>query len=191
MNSLKKQTINGAKWKLIENISVYGLRFILGLILARLLLPSDYGIIGLIAVFLAVAEIFINSGFGSALIQRKDRTDVDYSTVFYFNILISIICWIILFLTRNIIADFFDEPLLAKIIPILGVNLIINAFGSIQQIRLMIELNFKSQTLASTISIIIAGIIAANDGNVEKAIPFILLVFLLAGLFQICLGIEN
>lgn len=157
MTSLKKQTINGAKWKLIENFSIYGLRFILNIILARLLLPTDYGITGLIAVFLSVAEIFINSGFGSALIQKKDRTNIDYSTVFYFNLCISIICWIILFLIRNLIAEFFNVPLLAKMTPILAFTLIINAFGSVQKIRLMINLNFKSQTFASVISIIISG----------------------------------
>lgn len=159
MNTLKARTISGFKWSSLEQVSIYGLRFILGIILARLLLPSDYGITGLIAVFLAVSGVFINSGFGVALIQKKSRTEVDFSTVFYFNIVISIICWLMLVFARFLIAEFFNEPLLIDITPIIGLNLIINAFGIIQRTRLTINLDFKSQAKANFIATFVSGII--------------------------------
>ena len=85
--SIKQQTISGVKWSAIESYANQGIQFILGMIMARLLLPSDYGIIGMIAIFFAVAQSFVDSGFGEALIRKRNRTEVDYSTVFYFRFL--------------------------------------------------------------------------------------------------------
>ncbi len=159
MSSLKKKTFSGFKWIAVEQSSVQIIRFLLGIILARLLSPEDYGIIGLITVFLAISLSFINSGFGSALIQKKNRTEVDYSTVFYFNIAVSIVFWIILSLSSKFIADFFHQPLLVKITPIIGFNLVINAFGLIQISRMSIKLDFKSQAKATLIATVLSGLI--------------------------------
>lgn len=158
MSSLKNKTINGLKWNAIEQVSVQGIRFVLGIILARLLLPEAYGITGLIAVFMAVSQTFIDSGFGNALIQKKDRSDVDYATVFYFNLVVSVICWIGLTFARNWFASFFNEPLLAQITPVIGVNLIFNALVLVQRTRLTVELNFKIQAKATFLSTLISGI---------------------------------
>ena len=95
--SLKSETIRGTFWSSIEKISLLGIQFVLQVVLARLLTPADYGIIGILVVFIAISNAFIDSGFTSALIQKKDRTEVDFSTAFYFNLMISIICYIILF----------------------------------------------------------------------------------------------
>lgn len=157
MSSLKKKTINGLKWNTIEQASVQGIRFVIGIILARILLPEAYGITGLIAVFLAVSQTFINSGFGTALIQKKNRTDVDYATVFYFNLVVSVICWVGLTLSRHWFANFFKEPLLIQITPVIGLNLIFNAFSLVQITKLTAELNFKTQAKASFLSTLLSG----------------------------------
>ena len=110
--SLKQKTITGLMWSSAERFSVQGLQFIMGLILARLLLPEDYGLVGMLAIFLAVSQTFVDSGFGAALIQKKDRTETDFSTVFYFNITIALIFYFVLFFTAPWIANFYDAPLL-------------------------------------------------------------------------------
>ena len=86
MTNLKQETAKGFLWSAIERFSVQGLQFLMGLVLARLLLPSDYGLVGMLAIFLAISQTFVDSGFSSALIQKKNRTDTDYSTAFFFNI---------------------------------------------------------------------------------------------------------
>jgi O-antigen/teichoic acid export membrane protein len=92
-NSLKTKTIKGVFWSSIERFSVQGIQFVLSIIMARLLEPSDYGVIGMLAVFLAVSQTFIDSGFSNALIRKLDRTEADFSTVFYFNIVIGVFCY--------------------------------------------------------------------------------------------------
>ncbi len=167
MSSLKRKTVNGLKWNFIEKISLYGIRFVLGVVLARLLVPSDYGITGLIAVFLVLSDVFVSSGFGSALIRKPNATDLDYSTVFHYNAIVSFVCWAVLFFCRHLIANFFHVPLLNRIVPILGINVLINAFGLVQRVRMMVRLDFKSQAMATMMSIVvsgIAGIVMAYNG---------------------------
>ena len=94
-------------WSAIERFSLQGVQFIIQIILARLLLPSDYGMIGMLAIFLQVAQVFIDSGFTNALIQKKDRTEEDFATVFYFNILVAVLFYGILFFSASLIADFY------------------------------------------------------------------------------------
>lgn len=90
--SVRQDTVSGVKWSAIEKIALQGIQFIIGIILARLLTPSDYGVLGMIAIFIAIANTFIDSGFSNALIRKKDRTQADSSTIFYFNICASILC---------------------------------------------------------------------------------------------------
>lgn len=97
MENLKQKTVSGIMWSAIECFSLQGVQFIIQIILARLLLPSDYGMIGMLAIFLQVAQVFIDSGFTNALIQKKDRTEEDFATVFYFNILVAVLFYGILF----------------------------------------------------------------------------------------------
>ena len=99
------------KWNAIERLSILIFSFSINIILARLLSPSDYGIIGMLAVFISISEVFVNSGFGVALIQNKNRTEVDFSTAFYYNFFLSIIFYIILYFTSPIIASFYERQL--------------------------------------------------------------------------------
>ncbi len=155
--SLKKKAARGLIWSSIERFSAQGVQFVIGLVLARLLLPSDYGLIGMLAIFLAISQTFINSGFGIALIQKKNRDELDFSTTFYFNIVVAIFFYVILYLTAPLIANFFNQPLLVSLTRVIGLSIIINSFAVVQKTKYTIELDFKTQTKASLSSIVISG----------------------------------
>jgi O-antigen/teichoic acid export membrane protein len=165
--SLRNQTVKGVIWSAIERFSVQGIQFVLGIILARLVAPSEYGLIALLGIFMAIAQTFIDSGFSNALIQKKDRTETDYSTVFYFNIIIACIIYGILFIVAPYIARFYKEPQLETITRLIGINLIVSSFAIVQRAKLTIKLDFKTQTKASLTAVIVsglAGIFAAYHG---------------------------
>lgn len=157
--NLKQKTINGVIWSAIERFSNQIIQFIVQIIIARLLFPSDYGMIGMLAIFMAVAQTFTDGGFGNALIQKKDRNDTDYSTVFYFNITVGIILSIIFFFSSGLIASFYKMPKLELIIQVMSINLIILSFQVVHKAILTINIDFKTQAKASLSSVIIAGII--------------------------------
>ena len=129
----KKTAINGVVWSGIERFSVQGIQFLLSIVIARLILPSDYGIIAMLSIFLAIAQCFIDCGFSNALIQKQNRTENDFSTVFYFNIFIGIILYSLFYISAPYIAIFYDEPQLIKITKIVGINILINSLTIIQQ----------------------------------------------------------
>lgn len=157
-DSLKSQAVKGVVWSAVERFSVQGIQFVLSIIIARLVAPSEYGLIAMLGIFLAIAQTFIDSGFSNALIQKKDRTEVDFSTVFYFNIVVSLVVYLILFLSAPYIALFYKEPLLDIITKWVGLNIIISALSIVQRAKLTIQLNFKTQAKASLIAVIISGI---------------------------------
>ena len=143
MHSVKQETLSGVKWNAIERFSVQGVYFLLGLVMARLLTPEDFGAIAMLGVFLAISNTFIDSGFSNALIRKKNRTDEDYSTVFYFNILISIICYAFLFVIAPWVAQFYDMPILCSVLRVQSISLILNSLCAIQTTRLTIDIDFK------------------------------------------------
>jgi len=159
-SDLKQKAVSGLSWSFIDNISQKGITFIIGIILARLLLPSEFGLIGMITIFIAISSSFINSGFSAALIRKNDCTDKDYSTVFYFNLTVGVIFYWILFFSSSAISRFFNEPQLFPIIRILAVVLIIDSFTIIQRTILTKRINFKLQTKISVIASSISGVIA-------------------------------
>lgn len=144
-------------WSAVERFSVQGIQFVLTLVIARFVTPSDYGLIAMLSIFMAIAQTFIDSGFGAALIQKTDRTEVDFSTVFYFNIIISFILYLLLFYAAPYIASFYHEPQLALITKIVGVNLILISFTLIPTTKLNIQLDFKSVSKATLISTFVSG----------------------------------
>ena len=157
MGNLKEQTLSGVKWSAIGRFSTQGISFIIGLMLARMLSPTDYGLVGMLGIFFAIAQTFIDSGFGSALIRKKDCTDEDYSTAFYFNIAVGIACFLILYLFAPLIASFFDTPILKDIVRVLSINLFINSLTIVQGARLTAAIDFKSQAKVSLITTILSG----------------------------------
>lgn len=160
--SLKEQATTSVIWSAVERFSVQGIQLLLTIIIARVLMPSDYGLIAMLSIFMAIAQTFIDSGFSNALIQKKGRTDTDFSTVFYFNIVVSCIVYILMYLGAPYIADFYNEPKLDTITKILGLVIVINSFGIVQQAKLTIELNFRKQAHASLTAVIISGIISVT-----------------------------
>ncbi len=157
--SLKQKTISGLLWSFIDSFAMQGISFIVGIVLARLLTPHEFGLIGMITIFIAISSSFINSGFGNALIQKQNCTQKDYSTVFYFNLLMGVIFFLILFFSAPAISRFFNEPQLIHLIQVLGIVLIIDALTIIQRTILTKRIDFKLQTKVSIISSILSGIL--------------------------------
>lgn len=157
--SLKIKTIKGTLWSAADAFLGQGVTFIVGLILARLLSPNEYGLIGICFIFNAVLNGIVDSGFSNALIRKKDTTDEDYSTMFITNLVISFVLYALLFATSPLIAHFFSRPELMLLIRVTGVILFINALSIIQVTILIKRIDFKTKTKASLISAILSGII--------------------------------
>lgn len=158
----QKQRFSESKaiiWSSIERFSSQGIGFVLGIIMARLLTPSSYGLVAMLSIFMAVCYSFVDSGFGTALIQKKDCNEKDYSTVFYFNLVVSITLYILFFIASPFIAVFYGEPQLELITKISTISLIINSFSIVQKVKLSKMLDFKSQSKATIISTILSGLI--------------------------------
>lgn len=158
--SLRSQTITGIRWSLFGNVLNQVTTFIIGVILARILTPEEFGLIGMTTVFIVLADTFIDSGFSQALIRKNDCTQADLSTAFYFNIIASVVIYTLLFISSGFIADFFNEESLIIIIRVASIGMIINSLAIVQQTILIKEINFKMQTKISVISAILSGIIA-------------------------------
>lgn len=173
--SIKSQSLSGIKWSAIERFGVQGIQFIISLILARILSPSDYGIIGMLTIFMAISQTIIDSGFSKALIQKQDRTETDFSTAFYFNIAVGLICYLILFFLSPYIAVFFKEPILKDVLRVLAINIFINSLAIVPVAKLSINVDFKTQSKASIISAIISGLLGiflAYNGTGVWALVF-------------------
>ena len=157
---MKKTAILGMSWTATEKVISRIVVFILGIILARKLLPSDYGIFGMLDIFIAIAATLTDSGLGSALIQKKDKTDVDYSTFFIFNFGVSAFLYLVLFLAAPWIASFYHTPILKDVTRVVALQLILNALFNTQLTKLRVDLQFKELSLISIISQILTGIFA-------------------------------
>lgn len=158
-NTLHNRTVKGAAWSFAENILRLGVSFIVGIVLARLLSPDEYGLIGIITIFINVFNSIVDSGFSNALIRKKDAGDSDYNTVFWSNLLVSVVLCTALFFCAGLIADFFDRPQLKPLTQVMSVIVIINAFAIIQRTILVKRIDFKTQTKVTFISAIISGVI--------------------------------
>lgn len=149
---LKKKATAGMIWTALQKYSTMFISFISGIILARLLTPYDYGCIGMLSIFMVLAEAFIDGGFGSALIQKKNPTQEDYSTIFWFNIGMSVLMYAVLFACAPAIARFYDIPLLCDVLRVQGIVIFIYAFNIIQQNQLRKKLNFKVISIVTIIT---------------------------------------
>lgn len=154
---IREKTINGVLWSLVERFSVQGIQFVIMIIMARVLSPADYGLVGMLTIFLAVSQSLVDSGFVQSLIRKKDRTEVDNSTVFYFNIIAGIFLYLVLFFSAPFIADFYATRELLSITRWVGLSIIINSLVVVQRALLMINVDFKTQAKASLVAIVISG----------------------------------
>lgn len=158
--SLKQQTITGITWSIVDNAYAQIITFVVGIILARLLEPREFGLIGMITIFIAIAQSFVDSGFRQALIRKNNCTEQDYNTVFYFNIFVSILFYIILFFSAGLISSFFNQVELINIIKVMGLGVIFNGFGIVQGAQLTKEIDIKTQTKISAIANTISGVLS-------------------------------
>lgn len=158
-NSLSQKAVNGVSWSFIDNISNQGITFLIGLILARLLTPQEYGLIGIITIFISISNSIVDSGFSSALVRKNNATDEDYNTVFISNLIVSVILAITIYILSPSIAVFFGQPHLNALMKVMSSIIIINAFAIIQRTLLIKRIDFKTQTKVSLISSISSGIV--------------------------------
>lgn len=154
--SLRQRAVSGAIWSGIHKFASVFLGFVSGIVLARLLTPHDYGVIGMLTIFLAICNTFIDGGFGSALIQKKYPTDIDYSTILYWNIGLSFLLYVVLYFCAPFIAHFYDLPLLSDVLRVQGIVLIINAARIVQRNQLRKRLEFKKVAIINLSSHIVA-----------------------------------
>lgn len=158
-NSLKNKTIKGVGWSAADAFLGQGVTFIVGLVLARLLSPDEYGLIGICLIFTTVLNGIVDSGFSNALIRKKDVTDEDYNTMFITNMAISIVLYVLLFICAPFVSDFFHREELTALVRATGLILFFNALSITQVTILTKEINFKTKTKASFVSAIISGVI--------------------------------
>ena len=187
--SIKSQTIKGVIWSTIERFSIQGVQFVLGIIMARILTPDDYGLIGMIYVFISISQVFIDGGFTNALIQKQNRDETDYSTVFYINIVISIIFYLVLYTSAPYISKYYNQPLLTDITRIYSINLILNSLVAIHKTKLMIAVDFKTQTKISFSAALISGIVGVCAALNGYGVWAIVIQALVSTLLNIILSI--
>lgn len=136
-NNLKKQTKRGIYWTFLNQFSNYGMQFVVGIVMARLLSPQDYGITALPAVFIALATVFVDSGFGNALIRKPQLTEEDLSTAFYYSLIVGVVCYVILFALSPWIAAFYNTPILKDLLRVTAITFLWSPLGTPQRIILI------------------------------------------------------
>jgi teichuronic acid exporter len=161
-DSLRSKTLYALSWSFLESAGVQGVRFVLGIVLARLLFPEQFGLIGMLTIFIAVAQSFLDSGFGAALIRKRDPTPTDVCSIFYFNIVVGLVAAGILCLAAPWIAAFYNQPILTPLTWALSLTIVINSFGLIQSTILTKQIDFSTQNKTNMIASVLAGIIAVT-----------------------------
>ena len=180
--SLKHKTVKGVGWSAIDNVAGYAVTFVVGLILARLLSPEDYGLLGLIAIFTAICKCFINAGFGSALIRKKDATEDDYNTVFIFNLVMSIVLYGVMFVCSPLIADFFERHELVALTRVSSLGMIIGSLAMVQRIRLTKRIDFKTQTKITISSAVVRGVVGITTAFIGWGVWALVVQELVSGI---------
>lgn len=155
--SLKHKTFMGTVWSVVERFSVQGIGFIVMIIMARVLTPADYGLVGELTIFIAVSQSLVDSGFSQALIRKQDRTEVDNSTVFYFNIGVGISLYLLMSFCAPLIARFYSQPILVPLTRLLSLNILINSLVVVQRAQFTIRIDFRTQAKASLTASIVSG----------------------------------
>ena len=159
IDNLKKQTKKGLYWKFADQFSNYGVQFIVGIFMARMLSPEDYGITALPAVFMMVGGIFASAGFGQAMVRKPELTENDLSTAFYYSVGVGIFIYLLLFIASPWIAAFYNVPVLTPLIRVTALSFIYGPIGTPQQIILQRRLDFKTPTVIAVITRLISGVV--------------------------------
>lgn len=158
-DNLKYQTKKGLYWKFAEQFSNYGIQFIIGIFMARMLSPEDYGLTALPAVFMAISGIFVSGGFGTALVRKPDLKEEDLSTAFYYSMAVGFFCYVLLFIAAPWIADFYNAPVLTSLMRVTAISFLYSPLGTVQGVLLQKRLDFKTPTKVSVVCRILSGVI--------------------------------
>ena len=157
--SLKNKTVKGVGWSAADAVLSHGVTFIVGLVLARLLSPDEYGLIGIVTIFTTVMLGVVDSGLSNSLIRKQNVTDEDYNTMFIVNMLISLLMYVLLFFSAPAISRFFDRPQIVLLARVLGLVLIFQAMSIVQYTILSRRIDFKTKTKASVTSAVTSGVV--------------------------------
>jgi O-antigen/teichoic acid export membrane protein len=185
--SIIQESVKGVAWSAIERFSVQVIQLIINVFLARLVAPSEYGLIALLSIFIIIAQSLVDSGFLNALIQKKIPTETDYSTVFFFNISLALAIYMILFFSAPIIASVYEEPRLEKICRWLGFSVILQGLSIIQIAKLTTNLDFKTQAKASLSAVIISGTLGVTLAYLGYGVWALLVQLLVNNFINTCL----
>lgn len=158
MSTLKEKTAKGLGWGFIDNFVGTGITAVVSIILARILSPEEFGLVGMIAIFIALGNSLMDSGFSGALIRKENVTDKDLSTVFYTNLILSIIIYAILFVSAPFIAEFLNTPILVKLVRILSLSVLIMSFTQVQKVNFIRKIDFRTQAIISLAASLVSGI---------------------------------
>ena len=155
--SLRQQALKGIFWNLTDNFSVQIIQFVTGVYMARILSPSDYGLMGMLLIFTSLSDAILNGGLSTALIRKTDRTDMDAATAFYFNIGVGLLLYCILLVSAPAIASFYKAPILEDLAKVAAIPFVVNAFFLVQRTYLTIRMDFKTQAKISVASALAKG----------------------------------
>lgn len=184
---MKNRTLKGLFWSFADNLLQQTVNFIVGIILARILLPEEFGVLGIISVFIAISNTFVNSGLSDALINKKETSETDYNTVFWANVVLGIFTYTLLFLIAPFIAIFFNQESLTNLIRITAISVILVSFSSIQRTILTKNIDFKTITVVSIISVFLSGTIAVYMAFKGYGILSLVIRIVLGQLFSLIL----
>ena len=158
VSNLKRKAVNGFFWSMLESILSQGQGMIFGIFLARMLSPGEFGLVGMITIFISIAQVFVDSGLSQALVGKQHCTKLDYSTIFWANIFIGLLAYVIIWLCAPLIAGFYEKPELIQLTHYAAIAIIIGSVTLIQQTILIKEIDFKTLTKISTVSTFVAGV---------------------------------
>jgi len=183
-NSLKSETLYALSWSFVEAIGLQSVRFVIGIILARLLVPEQFGLIAMLYVFIALANTLIESGFGTALIQRRNATPIDTCSIFYFNIVVGLAAAGLLCLVAPLIAAFYNRAILTPLTRAMSLIIVINSFGMVQGTILAKQIDFKTLTKVSLLAGGLSGIIGIVLASADFGVWSIVVQQVSGSLFQ-------
>lgn len=155
--TLKSKAAAGLAWTALEKFGQQVVQFVIGVVVARILSPEDFGLVGMTAIFLAVANTVVDSGFGAALIQKRDKTESDYSTCLYFNVLVGLALYAVLWLAAPAVAAFYRAPLLADVLRVLGLSFVVNSLSISQTARMTAEMRFREMSVITVVGQLVTG----------------------------------
>lgn len=156
--TLKSRAATGLVWTALEKFGQQLVQFVIGVVIARILSPEDFGVVGMTAIFLAVANTVVDSGFGAALIQKRDKTESDYSTCLYFNVAVGLALYAALWFAAPAIAGFYRTPILAGVLRALGLSFVVNALSISQTARMTAEMRFREMSAVTVVGQLVTGV---------------------------------